>query len=449
MHRNLLCAMGMTLATGIAQAQDLPQMRDELKKLQQRIEELERQMRDTEATATQAAAQASARPQSESALNPGVSVILNGVYGNLSKDPNTYRLNGFAPTMGDVGPPRRGLSLGESELAFMSNIDHMFRGTLIASISPDNDSIGVEEGYIQTIGLSHGFTIKAGRFFSAVGYQNQIHAHAWDFTDTPLAMKVFLGGQLNEDGVQFKWVAPADRLYVDLGVELGRGRQFPAAPAGGPNKNGFGSTNWFTHVGGDIGESIAWQAGLSHLRTSPRDRTFDDFNSMGAAVTDSFTGSSRLWVLDGVLKWSPNGNPTYNNFKLQGEYFHRKEEGSLTFDTAGAALSDRLSSRQSGWYAQSVYQFLPQWRAGYRYDQLSSGTTSIGLVDSGALTAADFPILGAYNPKRHTVMVDWNPSEFSRVRLQLARDYSRLGEPDNQIFLQYIVSLGAHGAHKF
>jgi hypothetical protein len=24
-----------------------------------------------------------------------------------------------------------------------------------------------------------------------------------------------------------------------------------------------------------------------------------------------------------------------------------------------------------------------------------------------------------------------------------------MGEPDNQIFLQYIVSLGAHGAHKF
>ena len=68
---------------------------------------------------------------------------------------------------------------------------------------------------------------------------------------------------------------------------------------------------------------------------------------------------------------------------------------------------------------------------------------------NSALTPADFPILGAYNPKRNTVMVDWSPSEFSRIRLQIARDYSRMGEPDNQIFLQYIVSLGAHGAHKF
>jgi hypothetical protein len=92
---------------------------------------------------------------------------------------------------------------------------------------------------------------------------------------------------------------------------------------------------------------------------------------------------------------------------------------------------------------------MPMWRVGYRYDQLNAGKTNIGLVDSGVLSAADFPILGAYNPKRNTVMVDWSPSEFSRLRLQLARDYSRIGFTDNQIFLQYIVSMGAHGAHKF
>src|SRR5438309_1227897 len=444
MFRSMWCAMAIAVAAFPAQAQD--SLREEIKQLQQRLQQLEKRLEQTESTATQAAAQASSRPQTESALNPGVSVILNGVYGNFSRDPNTYRLNGFVPTMGEVAAGRRGLSLGESELAFMSNIDHMFRGTLVASISPDNSSIDIEEGYIQTIGLSHGFTIKAGRFFSAVGYQNQVHAHAWDFADTPLAMKVFLGNQLNEDGIQFRWVAPTD-LYFDVGVEFGRGRQFPSGVD--RNKNGFGSTNFFTHLGGDLGQSIAWQTGLSHLWTSPKDRTYTDVDSAGAEVVNSFTGKSRLWVLDGVLKWSPNGNPTYNNFKLQGEYFRRKENGDLTFDTASRALIDGLTSRQSGWYLQGVYQFLPQWRVGYRYDRLDSGTTNIGLVDSGVLRAADFPILGAYNPKRNTAMIDWNPSEFSRIRLQFARDYSRLNQPDNQLLLQYIVSLGAHGAHKF
>jgi hypothetical protein len=46
-------------------------------------------------------------------------------------------------------------------------------------------------------------------------------------------------------------------------------------------------------------------------------------------------------------------------------------------------------------------------------------------------------------------MVDFSPSEFSRVRLQLARDNAREGRPDNQLFIQYQMSLGAHGAHGF
>jgi hypothetical protein len=47
-------------------------------------------------------------------------------------------------------------------------------------------------------------------------------------------------------------------------------------------------------------------------------------------------------------------------------------------------------------------------------------------------------------------MTDYAPSEFSLFRLQLARDHSTQGNPDNsQISLQYIYSLGPHGAHKF
>ncbi|HZD19290.1 MAG TPA: hypothetical protein VE325_01355 [Burkholderiales bacterium] len=437
--------MALAMAMPAAQAQQsLPEMRDELKKLQQRIDELEGRVKDAESTATQAATQASSRPQSESALNPGVSVILNGVYANLSKDPTTYRINGFVPTMGDVAPPTRGFSLGESELGFAANINHDFRGTLIAAISPDNDSIGVEEGYIQTLSLPRGFTIKAGRFFSAIGYQNQIHAHAWDFTDAPLAMRAFLGGQLNEDGIQFRWLAPTP-IYWDLGSELGRGRAFPASLSDS-GKNGAGSLNFFTHLGGDIGESLAWQTGLSHLRTDPSSRTFDD---PSAGVTNSFSGTSRLWVLSGILKWAPNGNSTYNNFKLQGEYFHRSEDGRLIFDSPGTALPNGYNSEQSGWYVQGVYQFMPMWRAGYRYDRLDSGTANVDTSSSGLNAATAFPILAPYKPTKHSLMVDWSPSEFSRVRLQLARDYSRTDQPDNQIFLQYIVSLGAHGAHTF
>jgi len=475
MVRARLTALAVAAVLGLTQSayavsdQDLKDLREQIRELkeqyQKRIEALEQRLQQTEQAAgkaeatagkaqeaaAQAAVQASSRPAGENALNPGISLVLNGVYSNLSQDPAGFKINGFVPTMAEVGPPVRGLSLGESELAFAANIDPHFRGTLIASVSPDNSGAEIEEGYIQTLSLSNGFTLKAGRFFSGVGYQNQVHAHAWDFADAPLASKVFLGNQLAEDGVQLKWIAPTD-LYLDVGLELGRGRKFPGGPDGGRNKNGFGSSVLFAHVGGDIGTGTAWQTGISYLGTSPRDRSFDDLDATGTSVTNSLSGRSRLWVLDGILKWAPNQNPTSTNFKLQGEYFRRREDGDLTYDTLAQSLGTQtgaFASRQSGWYLQGVYQFVPAWRVGYRYDRLNSGTTELGLVASGALAAADFPILGAYNPTRHTLMADWSPSEFSRIRLQFARDKSRRGAADNQVLLQYIMSLGAHGAHKF
>jgi len=309
----------------------------------------------------------------------------------------------------------------------------------------------VEEAYFETLGLSNGFSVKGGRFLSAIGYQNEIHAHAWDFADTSLAHKVFLGNRYADDGVQLKWVAPTD-LYLDVGLDLGRGRAFPGGPAGGRSKNGIGMANVFMHLGGDINTSTAWKLGLSHLRTSPQDRTYDDTDTLGTAVTNAFSGTSRLWAAGGILKWAPRGNARVTNFKLQGEYFRRVENGTFTYDTAAASMgtqSGSYRSTQSGWYAQGIYQFMPEWRLGYRLDRLDSGSTSLGLVDSGAMAAADFPLLAGYKPTRNTIMIDWSNSEFSRLRLQWARDHSRRDASDNQLFLQYVMSLGAHGAHSF
>jgi hypothetical protein len=401
------------------------------------------------AKAESAAVQAGSRPAGEGAFNPAMSLILNGVYGNLSQDPARYRITGFTPAGEDVGPGKRGFSLGESELALAANVDHAFRGTLIAALRPDN-GIGVEEATIQSLGLSNGFTLKAGRFFSSVGYQNEIHAHAWDFADAPLANKVFLGTRLADDGLQLKWLAPTDTFF-ELGAEAGRGRSFPGSDR---DKNGAGAGNLFARLGGDIGASTAWRLGLSHLRTTAQNRSYSDVDSSATEVSNSFNGASRLWALDGILKWAPNGNATHTNFKLQGEYFRRSEDGNLTYNSANAAASrttstGTLRSAQSGWYAQGVYQFMPMWRVGYRYDRLNSGSVKLGLVDSGMLAAADFPIYAPYKATRNSLMFDFNPSEFSRLRLQFASDKSQSGATDKQLFLQYIMSLGAHGAHKF
>src|SRR5688572_4193064 len=330
MLRSMWCAMALAMAAAPAFAQE----REQLRQLQQRIERLE--------------AQTKARGQA--AFNPEISLILQGTAARSSRDPETYEITGFAPSGGEVGPPRRGLSLGESELVMSGNIDPYFRGHLVAAMTAE-DELEVEEAYVHTLALGRGFTLKGGRFLSGVGYQNEIHSHAWDFQDAPLAYKAFLGGRLNDDGVQLRWVAPTD-LFLELGTELGRGRGFPATDR---NRNGATARSLFGRLGGDVGASTAWRAGLSFLQASPQDRDFTDVDSLGEEVSQSFSGRSRLWIADFILKWAPGGNATATHLKLQGEYFRRRESGELGF--GGTAAGD-YASRQSGWYLQSVYQFM-------------------------------------------------------------------------------------------
>jgi hypothetical protein len=52
------------------------------------------------------------------------------------------------------------------------------------------------------------------------------------------------------------------------------------------------------------------------------------------------------------------------------------------------------------------------------------------------------------SPEIYTAMLDWSNSEFSRFRLQYSRDESDVNSVD-RFYLQYIMSLGAHGGHQF
>lgn len=381
------------------------------------------------------------------AYNPAMSLILGGTYARLSQDPNQYRIQGFIPGGQDVGPGSRNFNLGESELTFSASVDHRFSGQLTFSVAQDN-SVSVEESFFRTQGLAGGVNLMAGRFLSGIGYLNSQHAHAWDFTDAPLVYQALFGGQYKTDGVQLKWLAPLDQ-FLELGVELGRGATFPGTDR---NKNGIASAAAFAHLGDDLGDSGSWRLGLSYLRNRSVERSYDDIDATGTTVTNAFTGKSGTWIADAIYKWAPNGNATQTNLKLQGEYFRRNDDGTLTYDTLARSLGTTpgsYSAAQSGWYVQGVYQFMPLWRAGLRYDRLYSGTPSLSAVDNGTLVAADFSRLLSYNPSRSTVMVDYSPSEFSRFRVQLARDQARPGVTDNQLFLQYIMSLGVHGAHSF
>jgi len=414
-----------------------------------RVSDLEARINQLEQVPPAAAAELPPAPvpvptQSASAFNPAISVILTGNYAHLSQDPADYAVAGFMTPEEGVGPGDRSFNLGESEITLSASIDPYFMGSLTAAITSENE-IEVEEAYFRTLALPAGLSIKGGQFFSGFGYLNEIHAHAWDFVDQPLVYQAFFGGQMAQVGVQAKWLAPTD-FFLEFGAETGNGEFFPGTRL---ERNGANGATLYAHVGGDIGDSIAWRAGLSWVDLDAEERSFEQMNAAGEEVLNAFTGSSETWVVDATLKWTAQGDPRRRYLKLQGEYMSRTEDGDLSYSALGPTLDGSYRSRQSGWYVQGVYQFLPRWRFGARYDSLDSGTPRYALIQSGALGWDDVPLLAPATPSRTTLMVDWNLSEFSRLRTQYAWDDASPGPTDEQLFFQYIYALGAHGAHKF
>ncbi|MFO8024343.1 MAG: hypothetical protein R6U90_04265, partial [Thiohalophilus sp.] len=89
---------------------------------------------------------------------------------------------------------------------------------------------------------------------------------------------------------------------------------------------------------------------------------------------------------------------------------------------------------------------------GLRYDWLEADNTITNFVNDGIDQDEYLEESGlgteAKDPERYSMMIDYSPSHYSRLRLQ----YSELDnghEQNDMLMLQYIMSLGAHGAHRY
>jgi hypothetical protein len=353
------------------------------------------------------------------AFNPAISIVLDGQAAHHSLDPDAYARAGF-PLVGEGGPSAQGIALGESEVTMSANIDDKFYGQLTVAVDSEDgeDGIGVEEAFVDTTTLPDGLSLRFGRFLSNIGYLNSHHAHTDKFSDRPLAYQALLGNGYGDDGLQLRWVAPTD-LFLELGGEVFRGESFPA---GGAGRGGTGTRTLFAHLGGEIGDESEWLAGVSAL----------DAQAEGAE--DGFTGRTRLYVADGTWKWAPQGNFKDGGVTLRGEYLVEHRDGDY-IDPVDPALDQPWDGRRAGAYVEGVYRINRNWETGLRFDRLWSDD--------------DGPYASDFDPRRESIVLTWLNSEFSLLRLQYSHDRPNADDTDNVLNLQYQVSLGAHGAHKF
>ena len=423
----------------------------------------------------QTARPASGQVSSGNAFNPAISAIVDGAWYTDNVDGEAFEIiseaDGFAMGHGHGeddghGSLERGFNLRGVELAMSATVDPYFDAFVM--IFFDEDEVELEEAYVTSRGLPAGLQLKFGKFLSDIGYINKQHPHSWDFFDRPLVSELLFGDHgLQETGVQLAWLAPTAQ-YLRLGVEALQGETSGVANYLGEepdiegterildDKAGPRLFTGFAKFAPDLGFNHALQLGASYGYSSTFQNTIEH-----STRYEDHDGSARFWGLDGVYKYTPAGSVGGKGaFQLQGEYFYRKRDidrRDVYFDCHPAGIDcddpgvqwqpgdvrneESFNEKQDGYYLQGLYGLAPRWNFGARVEQVGlTNRTGRGNGESWD------------DSRRYSAVLSFMPTEFSRLRLQYSRgDIAVDGEREkfNQVFLQFQMSLGVHGAHSF
>ncbi len=432
------------------------------------------------------------------AFNPQISVILDGNYYQDDADGAGAGWVGsaFQPSQPGHGHSHdgggghahamaeQGFNFRGAEIAFTATVDPFFDAALYLGLDGDGN-IDVEEAYLQTRALPAGLRLKAGKFLSDFGYTNKQHPHDWDFVDQNLPYLNLLGGHgLQDTGVQLTWL-PELPVYTLLGVELTQGNQEmfgatvgdaeQAALNLGDTKSGPRLWTAFAKVAPDIGRNQALQFGLSyahnrqhqevHTHTHAQDHGHDhddhghghnghaDHNDHGHAHNGhdhhheelhraGLAGDADLWGLDLVYKYDGGGAYGQGDFQFQTEYLRSIKDLRMRYSDHPEQIGSQRKFTTDGLYAQATYGFAPRWKAGLRYDVLGL-TNKVSGGSNREFGSSD----------RWSLDLTWNLTEFSRLRAQYAYNDILVNRDErerfNAFYLQFLVSMGTHGAHAF
>ncbi|MDZ7752776.1 MAG: TonB-dependent receptor [Gammaproteobacteria bacterium] len=476
------------LGAGAADDADIAELKTMIQQMktdyERKIEALESRLEEAERTAGEAAGKAdrasrevAAKPvpsarrggsrgavTSGNAFNPQISVILDGNYYTDDVDGEGTELLGEAFRAGAGhghedegggenehahGGAEKGFNFREAEVWLSATVDPYFDAQ--ATLTFDDGGGGeIEEAFLETRSLPGGLKVKAGKFFSDFGYMNRQHPHEWDFVDQNLAHQNLFGFNLADTGVQLTWL-PELPVYTLFGVEAFQGEQerFGAFVEDEDERDELALDDeddgprlfiGFVKVAPDLGFNHALQLGAS-VAHATQSQLIGEIEEEEAG----FDGDETLWGLDLVYKYDSPRSYGAGDFVLQGEYlFDTKDMKITAFEDDPTLVGGTRKFKTDGWYLQGWYGFAPRWQAGLRYDALGSTNKVTGTGGGENFDESD----------RWTAALTYRPSEFSMLRLQAATADIVTGEDGTSedfdyVYLQYILSLGSHGAHKF
>lgn len=338
-----------------------------------------------------------------------------------------------------AGMRDQGLQLGHSDLTASGPLGPWLRGHVGAVFETHDGQLekGIEEAFIETTALPAGLQLRAGRFASQIGYLNQQHLHADDFSERPLLYRGFFGGHWNDDGLRLNLTLPTS-FYWMVGAEAFRGKKLVEELAEGLRERKPGVATLVTKIGDDLNRHHSWQLGLSYIQNrreaaveeehdhdhEAEDHAHEHHHHHGAA----FTGR-KTWMVDATWKWAPNGN-------------NRDQQLRVTVEAARITDLNRFAGSGDQHEANAVsavWRFNPSWEVGVRSDWLRVSQPHGDHFHQGLL-------------REQSVMVAWKPTHMQALRLQYSRQREAVefeNPSKRSVYLQYVIAFGAHGAHSF
>lgn len=297
-------------------------------------------------------------------------------------------------------------TLQESEASFQAVIDPYARAEFFLAFG--EEGVEVEEGYASFTALPAGLLLRAGKMRANFGRLNAFHNHTLPWADRPIVMFNLLGGAtddpdtgIKDAGVSLSRLFQAGPTAIEATAEVFRGDTGTLFQA---SKRSDVSAIGHVKAYLDLSEASNFELGISGAR---------GHNDVGS---DYLT---RLYGADLTFRWRPLQRAIYRSLAVRSELIWSRREQLAEEEDA------------FGWYASADYQFARRWTAGVRFDE-SDRANAAELTDRG-----------------QSAVLTFRPSEFSQIRWQWRRSEFAGQSDSDELLLQLLFTIGAHGAHPF